>query len=76
MVGGSHLTHAALPLAADRFLGVRYICCCWIALGGRTVPALHDWWPLLLLFADASPVSAGSATVYLHRHANTATRGT
>ena len=76
MVGGSHLTHAVLPLAADCFLGVRCICCCWSALGRRTVPALHDWWPFLLLFADASPTSAGSATVSLHRHANTATWGT
>jgi len=75
MVGGSHLTHAARPLAVDCILGVPDIRCCWSALGRRTAPALHDWWPLLLLFADASPVSAGSAAASLHRHADTATRG-
>jgi len=55
MDGGSHLTHAARPLAIDCIFGVPDIRCCWSALGRRTAPALHDWWPLLLLFADASP---------------------
>jgi len=55
MVGGSHLTHASRPLSIDCILGVPDIRCGWSALCRRTAPALDDWCPLLLLFADASP---------------------